>query len=65
MEKKVKANKDEKLAKVKKARRDHAIHNTPTIRTYDDKKGIVIDHRTGKRASLKQVLGKGRLDLLQ
>lgn len=53
-----------KKNKIKKAKRDDAIHNTPTIRTYDFKKGIVIDHRNNKRASLKDVLIKGKIDLL-
>jgi len=52
-------------AKAKKARRDDAIHNTKRIRTYDFKKGTVTDHRTKKTASLKEVMGKGRIDLLQ
>lgn len=54
-------------AAVKKARRDHAIRdgNTPIIRTYDYKDGMVRDHRTKKRAPLKEVLGKGRIELLR
>lgn len=54
-------------AAVKKARRDHAIQdgNTPIIRTYDYKDGMVRDHRTKKRAPLKEVLGKGRIELLR
>jgi len=56
---------EEQRAEEKKARRDHAIHNTKRVRTYDFKSGVVTDHRTGKKASLKEVLGKGRIDLLQ
>jgi len=63
--KKLGLRKDAKRAEAKKKRRDHAIHNEERIRTYDFKKGIVIDHRTGKKASLKEVLGKGRIDLLR
>lgn len=48
----------------KKARRDHAIHNTATIRTYNYDRGLVKDHRTGKTASIKDVLGKGKFELL-
>ncbi len=59
----IEAKKQEK-ASAKKARRDHAIHNETTVRTYDFKKGIVKDHRSGKTASLKDVLVKGRIDLL-
>lgn len=55
----------EQRAKDKKARRDNAIHNTERIRTYDFKSGTVKDHRTGKTASLKDVLYKGNLDLLK
>lgn len=51
-------------AQQKKNIRDEKIHNTKTIRTYDFKKNIVKDHRTGKVAPLKEVLGKGRIDLL-
>jgi peptide chain release factor 1 len=59
---------DQKLAqkaKEKKARRDEAIKDTTTIRTYDYKSGLARDHRTGKVASLKDVLVKGKLDLLR
>ncbi len=59
----IEAKKQEK-AKAKKARRDHAVHNETTVRTYKFREGIVIDHRTGKTASLKDVLIKGKIDLL-
>lgn len=55
----------EEKAKKKKERRDDAIRNTKTIRTYDYKKQIVINHLNGKRVSLKEVMEKGRIDLLQ
>ena len=64
MEKRLAGAKADAKAAVKKARRDHAIHNEKTIRTYDFKSGVVKDHRTKKTASLKDVLGKGRFDLL-
>lgn len=51
-------------AQNKKDRRDKAIHDTKRIRTYDYKKQIVYDHRTGKSAPLKEVIEKGRIDLL-
>lgn len=56
-----------KKSAAKKARRDHVIQdgNTPIIRTYDYKDGLVRDHRTKKRAPLKEVLGKGRIELLR
>lgn len=65
MEKRIKDAKAETKAVAKKARRDKAIHDTPTIRTYDFKAGVVRDHRTGKVAPLKQVLGKGKIELLK
>lgn len=54
-----------KIAQDRKARRDEAIKAKGHIRTYDYKRQEVKDHRTGKTASLKQVMGKGRLDLLR
>ncbi len=35
------------------------------VRTYDYSTGVVTDHRTGKRASLKDVLEKGKLEKLK
>ena len=54
---------DEK-AVARKARRDAAIKDGPVIRTYDYKRKVVKDHRTGKTASLKEVLD-GHLDELR
>lgn len=54
----------EKKAAARKARRDERIHDKSYIRTYDFKSGLVRDHRSGKTASVKDVLIKGRLDLL-
>jgi len=54
---------DEK-AQNKKEKRDKAIHDTKRIRTYDYKKQIVYDHRTNKQAPLKEVLEKGKIELL-
>ena len=54
----------EQKATQKKQNRDFRIRNTKTIRTYDFKKQLVKDHRTGKVAPLKEVLEKGKLDLL-
>ena len=51
-------------AKVKKDRRDKVIKEGGYIRTYNYKTMTVKDHRSGKTASLKQVLEKGRIDLL-
>lgn len=52
-------------ANYRKTRRDQAIKDRTIVRTYDYKTGQARDHRTGRQAPLKQVLGKGRLDLLQ
>lgn len=51
--------------KNKKENRDYKIHNTETIRTYDYKQGIVKDHRSGKTASIKNIMDKGKIDLLK
>jgi protein subunit release factor A len=48
----------------KKASRDIKIKDKRYIRTYDYKSQRVKDHRTGKTASLDEVLTKGRIDLL-
>jgi peptide chain release factor 1 len=55
----------EKRLSAKKRRRDSAIKNKKYIRTYDFKKGLVRDHRSGKTAPIKDVLGKGKIDLLR
>jgi peptide chain release factor 1 len=65
LEERVDEHKVAEQAKDKKARRDHLIHNSVVIRTYDYSSGLVKDHRTGKKASLKQVMQKGRIDLLR
>lgn len=41
------------------------IANMRIIRTYHFPRGMVKDHRTGAVASLKDVLRKGRIDLLK
>ncbi len=64
IERRLAERKSEVLAADKKAQRDHAIHNTKTIRTYDFKKQTVKDHRTGETARLSDVLFKGRIELL-
>jgi peptide chain release factor 1 len=48
-----------------KSRRDWAIHNTRTIRTYDYSRGLVTDHRSKKNATLKNIIEKGKLELLR
>ncbi|MEL6109429.1 MAG: peptide chain release factor-like protein [Planctomycetota bacterium] len=57
--------KTEKLADQRKAVRDEKVKNPQSaIRTYNFCRGVVKDHRTGKSASVKDVVGKGRIDLL-
>jgi peptide chain release factor 1 len=56
---------DEKRAAAKKARRDAKIHDKTIIRTYDFKRGVVKDHRTGIEAPLHKVLIKGMINLLR
>ena len=51
-------------AKAKESR-DVAIHDHTIVRTYNFSRGIVQDHRTGKEASVKGILGKGKLDKLR
>lgn len=53
------------LAAKKKAARDEKIHDTTRIRTYDFTKNVVTDHRTKKKASLKDILVKGLLEKLR
>lgn len=65
LEKRLKEAAEEEKAKDKKAHRDWKIHNMEVVRTYHFVRGTVKDHRTGKTASLKEVLDKGNLDLLR
>lgn len=55
----------ERDAEKRKQRRDAKIKDRTIVRTYDYGTGLVTDHRTGKRAAIKQVVGKGRLELLR
>lgn len=64
LEKRLAGLKAGKVAAERKARRDHAIKNEETVRTYDFQTGLVHDHRTGKKATIKQVLEKGNLHLV-
>jgi len=64
LERRLRESKLQQQAARKKARRDAKIHERTIIRTYDFSRGVVTDHRTKKTASLKNVLGKGRLDKL-
>lgn len=53
------------VADRRKERRDKLIRTRNIIRTYDYKSGRVKDHRTGKSATLDQVLTRGRIELLR
>lgn len=58
--------KKEQKAADKKQRRDDKVKNPErAIRTYNFKSGLVHDHQSGKTASLKDVLQKGKIDLLR
>jgi len=65
LESRVNQQTDDRAAEYKKAERDQRIKDQTTRRTYDFSRGEVKDHVTGKRASIKQILGKARLDLLR
>jgi protein subunit release factor A len=56
---------EDERAAVKKARRDDAIASEERVRTYDFCRNVVTDHRSGRTASLKDVLGKGKLEKLR
>ena len=65
LEDRLRDQKEEKKAEKKKSRRDRVIHERKIIRTYDYSRGLVTDHRTKKTATIKQIMEKGRLDLIQ
>lgn len=65
VEQRLKALKEEVKAKDKKQKRDIAIRETKNVRTYDFSRGVVTDHRTGKSASIKDILYKGKLEKLR
>lgn len=65
LEQKVDEHFEDQRAMLKKERRDKAIHEHNRVRTYDFSSGLVTDHRTGKTATIKNILKKGRLDLLK
>jgi len=59
---------ESKLAKKaadKKKHRDAIIHDHTVVRTYNYSRGQVKDHRTDKTASIKDIVEKGKLDLLR
>lgn len=65
LERRIKEAKDVEKAAGKKARRDKAIQPQAAVRTYDYSRGVVTDHRSGKTASIKDVIKKGKLDKLK
>lgn len=65
LDKRIAQAKADKQAASKKARRDEAIHDHTIVRTYNFSRGLVKDHRSGKEATVKEIMGKGRLELLR
>lgn len=65
LERRVHCLKEEYVAAEKKERRDNAIKTRDIIRTYDYKHNMVLDHRSGKFASIKEVVKKGNIDKLR
>lgn len=65
MEKALEKLRQDKQKAKKKERRDEKIKNEERIRTYDYSRGMVTDHRSGKKASLKDIIIKGLLDKLR
>jgi peptide chain release factor 1 len=63
---KVQDRANKKQAALTKARRDEKVTTpTATVRTYNFSRDQVKDHRTGKSASIKDILEKGDLDKLR
>ena len=56
--------KEREKAKKRKSRRDTAIKTRDIIRTYHKVRNTVKDHRTGKSASYKDVVEKGKIELI-
>lgn len=65
LENRVYSLQEQHKAAEKKERRDKAIKTRDIIRTYDYKHDTVIDHRSGKSASIKEVVKKGNIDKLR
>lgn len=64
LERRLSQAKDDAAAAQRKSRRDVAIKDSKTIRDYDFTTGLVSDRRTGKSAPIKQVLVKGKINLI-
>ena len=65
LEKRVNEHFEKEKATTRKTRRDAAIKDETRIRTYDFSRGVVTDHRSGKTASIKDILEKGRIEKLR
>lgn len=65
LEKRIDQAKKDAKARARKKRRDEAIHDHTIVRTYHFARGLVKDHRTGKEATIKEIIGKSRLELLR
>jgi peptide chain release factor 1 len=56
--------KGERLKKLNDTR-NKTVSEAGRIRTYNEQRGEVTDHRTGKTAKYDDVLNKGKIDLLK
>lgn len=65
LERRIQEAKAAVVARDRKARRDVAIHDHTVVRTYNFSRGLVKDHRTGKEATVKEIVGKAKLELLR
>jgi protein subunit release factor A len=65
MEEALKKRREDQEKEKSKKRRDEKIKGEERIRTYDYSRGVVTDHRTGKTASIKDIILKGLLDKLR
>ena len=65
LEKRVEEYIEDQRAMKRKDRRDRVIKERNRVRTYDYSRGVVTDHRTGKTASIKDILEKGKIGKLR
>jgi peptide chain release factor 1 len=65
LEKRVEEHIEDQRAIKRKHRRDRVIKERNRVRTYDYSRGVVTDHRTGKIASIKDILEKGKIGKLR
>lgn len=65
MRERITALEDARRSQMKKTDRDVKIKDRTRVRTYDYTRGCVTDHRTGQKASVKDILEKGELGKLK